>query len=149
MIDNKTEKVLWSKSIYWSKNILHVIFMLFWMNYTLIWFSLRRNGTENGLSNIKDTFAESFQLQISFLHHAWRYCFRLWVFPLTGEYFYFWHWGVLLKVKRRPHDTDPPHFRHSHPFWNFDYSPVNYDLEIIKKELFPRHRLKAHTTEQV
>ena len=81
--------------------------------------------------------------------HAWRYCFRLWVFPLTGEYFYFWHWGVLLKVKRRPHDTDPPHFRHSHPFWNFDYSPVNYDLETIKKELFPRHRLKAHTTEQV
>ena len=44
--------------------------MLFWMKYTLTWFRLRRNGTENGLSNIKDTFAESFQLQISVLHQS-------------------------------------------------------------------------------
>ena len=40
------------------------------MKYTLTWFRLRRNGTENGLSNIKDTFAESFQLQISVLHQS-------------------------------------------------------------------------------
>ena len=34
----------------------------------LVCFSLQRNGTGNGLSNIKDTFAESFQVQISVLH---------------------------------------------------------------------------------
>ena len=44
--------------------------MLFWMKYTLICFNLQRNGTEYGLSNIKDTFAESFQLQISVLHQS-------------------------------------------------------------------------------
>ena len=34
----------------------------------LIWFNLQRDGTRNGLSNIKDTFAESLQLQMSVLH---------------------------------------------------------------------------------
>ena len=32
------------------------------------WFSLQRDGTRNGLSNIKETFAESLQLQMSVLH---------------------------------------------------------------------------------
>ena len=41
--------------------------MLIWIKQTLIWFSLQRDGTENGLSNIKDTFAESLQLQMSVL----------------------------------------------------------------------------------
>ena len=40
------------------------------MKQTLIWFNLQRDGTGNGLSNIKDTFAESFQLQISVLHQS-------------------------------------------------------------------------------
>ena len=34
------------------------------MKQTLIWFNLQRDGTGHGLSNTKDTFAESFQLQI-------------------------------------------------------------------------------------
>ena len=42
--------------------------MLIWMKQTLIWFNLQRDGTGNGLSNIKDTFAESLQLQMSVLH---------------------------------------------------------------------------------
>ena len=33
----------------------------------LIWFNLQRDGTGNGLSNTKDTFAESLQLPISVL----------------------------------------------------------------------------------
>ena len=37
------------------------------MKQTLIRFNLQRDGTGNGLSNIKDTFAESLQLQISVL----------------------------------------------------------------------------------
>ena len=33
----------------------------------LIWINLERDGTGNGQSNIKDTFAESLQLQMSVL----------------------------------------------------------------------------------
>ena len=47
---------------------LQVIFVLIWMKQRLIWFNLRRDGTENGLSDIKDTFAESLQLQMSVLY---------------------------------------------------------------------------------
>ena len=48
---------------------LHVIFVLILMKQTLIWFNLQRDGTGNGLFNIKDTFAESLQLQkMSVLH---------------------------------------------------------------------------------
>ena len=43
-------------------------FMLIWMKQALIWFNLQRDGTRNGLSNIKKTFAESLQLQMSVLH---------------------------------------------------------------------------------
>ena len=35
-----------------------------------IWFNLEIDGTGNGLSNIKDTFAESFQLQMSVVHQS-------------------------------------------------------------------------------
>ena len=38
------------------------------MKQTLIWFNLQRDGTRNRLSNIKETFAESSQLQMSVLH---------------------------------------------------------------------------------
>ena len=47
---------------------LQVIFVLIWMKKTLIWFNLQRDGNINGLSNIKDPFAESLQLQMSVLH---------------------------------------------------------------------------------
>ena len=40
------------------------------MKQTLMWFNLQRDGAGNGLSNIKDTFAESLKLQISVLHQS-------------------------------------------------------------------------------
>ena len=40
------------------------------MKQTLIWFNLQRDGTKNGSSNIKDTFAESLKLQMSVLHQS-------------------------------------------------------------------------------
>ena len=49
---------------------LQLIFMLIWIKQTQIWFNLPRDGTGNGLSNIKDTFSESLQLQISVLHQS-------------------------------------------------------------------------------
>ena len=42
--------------------------MLISMKQTLIWFNLQRDGTGIGLSNLKDIFAESFQLQMLVLH---------------------------------------------------------------------------------
>lgn len=51
-------------------NYLEVIFMLFWMKYTLICFKLQRNETGNRLSNIKDIFTERFQLQMLALHQS-------------------------------------------------------------------------------
>ena len=47
---------------------LQVIFVLIWMKQTPIWFNLQRDGTGNGLSNVKDIFAESLRLQMSVLH---------------------------------------------------------------------------------
>ena len=47
---------------------LQIIFVLIWMKQILIWFSLQRTG--NGLSNIKDAFAESLQLQLLVLHQS-------------------------------------------------------------------------------
>ena len=44
--------------------------MLFRMKEMLICFSLQKNETRNGLSNIKDTFEKLFQLQISVLHQG-------------------------------------------------------------------------------
>ena len=40
-------------------NCVQVVFVLIWM---------KQGGNENGLPNIRDTFAESWQLQISVLH---------------------------------------------------------------------------------
>ena len=39
-------------------------FVLIWTKQRLIWFNLQRDGTRNGLSNIKETFAENLQLKI-------------------------------------------------------------------------------------
>ena len=41
---------------------------LIWMKQTLIWFTLQKDGIINGLYNIKETFAEGLQLQMSVLH---------------------------------------------------------------------------------
>ena len=43
---------------------------LFLGDLRAIWFNIQRDGTGNRLSNIKDTFAESLLLQISFLHQS-------------------------------------------------------------------------------
>ena len=51
-------------------SFLQVIFVLIWIKQTLIWFNLQKDETGNGLSNIKDTFAESLQLQMSVLHQS-------------------------------------------------------------------------------
>ena len=40
------------------------------MKWTLVSFDLQGNGTGNGLPNIKDAFAESFELQLSVLYQS-------------------------------------------------------------------------------
>ena len=40
-------------------SFLQVISVLIWKKQMLIWFNLQRDGTGYGLSNFKDTFAES------------------------------------------------------------------------------------------
>ena len=42
------------------------------MKKALIWFNLQRDVTGNGFSNVKDIFAENFQLQMSVLHQSMR-----------------------------------------------------------------------------
>ena len=42
-------------------------FVLIWMKQRLVWFNLQRDGTRNGLSNIKETFTENLQLKMSVL----------------------------------------------------------------------------------
>ena len=49
---------------------LQVIFVLNWMKQMLLWLNLQRDGTGNGMYNIKDTFAESLHLQVSVLHQG-------------------------------------------------------------------------------
>ena len=50
-------------------NKLFVVdFVLIWMKKTLKWFKLQRDGTRNGFSNTKESFAESLPLQLSDLH---------------------------------------------------------------------------------
>ena len=49
---------------------LQRVFVLIWVKQTLIWLNLQRDGIGNGFSNIKDTFAECLQLQMSVLHQS-------------------------------------------------------------------------------
>ena len=52
--------------------------MLIWMKQIwLIWFNLQGDGTGNGLSNIKNTFAESLQLRMSVLHQIVYICLSI------------------------------------------------------------------------
>ena len=53
-----------------------VIFVPNWMKQTLLWLNLQKDGTGDGLSNIKDTFAESLQLQILVLQS--KVCLQGW-----------------------------------------------------------------------
>ena len=43
-------------------------FVLIWIKQMLIQFNLQRDGTRNGLPNIKEIFAESLKLQMPVLH---------------------------------------------------------------------------------
>ena len=63
---------LFQKNMPFAEGIscLQVIFVLIWLKKTLIWFKLQRDETGNGLSNIRDTFAECLQLQMSVLHQS-------------------------------------------------------------------------------
>ena len=47
-----------------------MIFVLIRIEETVILFNLQRDGTRNGLSNIKDTFVKSLQLQMLALHQS-------------------------------------------------------------------------------
>ena len=67
--------------------------MLIWIKQTLIWFNLQRDGDE--LSNIKDTFAESLQLQMSVLTFL---SFRLLISFLNPRFVHTNFYGLLLVV---------------------------------------------------
>ena len=71
---SKTPGINSKKNITWLSlkgiSCLQVIFLLIWMKQTLTWFNLQRNGTGNGLSNIKDTSSERLQLQMPVLHQS-------------------------------------------------------------------------------
>ena len=51
-----------------GNKLFAVDFVLIWMKQALIWFNLQVHKTRNGLSRIKETFAESLQIQMSVLH---------------------------------------------------------------------------------
>ena len=60
----KTPGITFKKNLAFSeRNIRNQLFagdfVLSWMKQTLIWFNLERDGTGTGLSNIKDTLAET------------------------------------------------------------------------------------------
>ena len=43
-------------------------FVLICRKQRLMWFNLQRDGTRNGFSNIKETFAENLKLKMSVLY---------------------------------------------------------------------------------
>ena len=58
--------------------------MLLWMKQMLTCSNLQLYGAGNELTNIKDTFTEGFQFQISVLHQVFKYvCLQGW--PLKFE----------------------------------------------------------------
>ena len=63
----KTPGMTSKKTVLFLKGISSFVddFVLIWMKQRLIWFNLQRDGTRNGFSNIKETFAENFQLKMS------------------------------------------------------------------------------------
>ena len=45
-------------------------------------------------------------------------------------------WLIKKKKKSLPLIFDPPSFWYPNFFWNFDNPPVNYDIKLVKKEMF-------------
>ena len=75
-----------------------MIFVLIWMKQALVWFSLQRNGTGNGLSNIKYIFQEFLQLQMLSLHQS----MCIFKAGLSSSYY---DWA---KYKEKVHDMSDP-----------------------------------------
>ena len=71
-------------------------FVLIWTKQRLIWFNLQRDGTRNGLSNIKETFAENLQLKILVLCSKVRLLSQ--VHMMAGQN----------KCKEKEHDVSDP-----------------------------------------
>ena len=72
------------------------------MKQTLIWFNLQRDGTRNGLPNIKKTFSESLQLQMSVLHQ------RMSIFQSSFKAFLSISYDGWAKCKEKvPNVSDP------------------------------------------
>ena len=59
--------------------------MLFWMKQILAEFPLQRDETGNRFSNIKDTFAERFQLQ-TLIVHQWMCIFKAYLSSLSDDW---------------------------------------------------------------
>ena len=92
----------------------------------LIWFNLERNETGKGLSNIKDTFAESFQLRMSVLHQS------MCIFK-AGSSSSYDGWG---KYKEKVPDV-------SHPNQNVE-TTCNFKLKLTQlKDLFIKRGQKT------
>ena len=69
-------------------------FVLIWMKKRLIWFSLQRDGTRNGLPNMKKTFTENLQLKISV------FCTKEWPFSTAWSLKFIW-WLDKINVKKK------------------------------------------------
>ena len=67
---SKTPGMTSTKTLLSLKGISSFDSVLIWMKQTLIWFNLQRDGTRNGLPNIKETFTENLQLQMPVLHQS-------------------------------------------------------------------------------
>ena len=70
-------------------------FVLIWIKQRLIWFNLQRDGTRNRFSNLKETFAENFQLKMSVL------CTKVWAFSKTGQSSSYAWWLGKINVKKK------------------------------------------------
>ena len=79
------------------------------MKQTLICFNLQWDGTANGLSIIKDTFAECLQLQTSVMHQ------RMYIFKagLSSQV----HMMAGKNIKKVPDASDPK--QNVETTWNF------------------------------
>ena len=74
-------------------------FVLIGMKWRLIWFNLQKDGTINGLSNIKESFAENLQLKMSVL------CTKVWAFSKAGLSSSYDGWA---KCKEKVPDVSDP-----------------------------------------
>ena len=70
LISGPKHRVCFKKTWLSLKRISYFQLILMLLGWSKRWYASIWNGTENGLSNIEDTFPESFQLQISVLHQS-------------------------------------------------------------------------------